>query len=72
MEKYKRLDNGKTYIVIDIKEADSNLDAMSIANKHFKTAMKNLCYDIGFVWNDLLYFDCPHPMAQMVWAIRKR
>lgn len=74
MEKYKGLEDGKTYIVIDFNEDDTSIDAMKIANKHFKTAMKNLDYDIGFVWKDLLYLDLDstHPNAKMVWVVWKR
>jgi len=72
MEKYKGLEDGKTYIVIDYKETDNHFDAMKIANKHFKTAIRYLDYDIGFVWKDLLYFNLPHPNAKMVFVVWKR
>ena len=71
MEKYIGIDDGKVYMVIDGHGKDHD-DALRIANRHFKTALKNLDYDVGFVSKDKLYLDCPCPSAKYVWLVWKR
>lgn len=59
MEKYKALKGRKVYLVFDYKRAGS-WDYEYIAKNYFKASRRDITFDIGYVYNDELYFENPH------------
>lgn len=69
MEYFKRDDNGKTVIVVDMLRCHTSTDAAKIANKHFKTSLSKLHVRAGIrkgIHVETIELD-QRPNCWMVW-----
>jgi len=73
MEKYKALKGRKVYLVFEYVR-NGSWDIQNAAKQYFKASIRDIMFDIGYVYNDELYVENPHKKGakKVIYAVQNR